>query len=791
MDNSTGRSHEEDIYEDLCYVTLRVGASPSVQSWSTVPAEKRDFCIKELVETEKNYIEALNMILRHFFRPLKNVLGYHDRRTIFLHVKELAEVHTGFHSELFKACSSTQNKISNCFIHWKEKFVLYGEYCTNLPRAQELVDELCTKNELVNQAVIRCQTEANDGKFRLRDLLSLPMQRILKYHLLLNELIKSTAETHDDYNGLKKAYESMVDLGQYINEVKRDSETLQIIDDIQQSITDLDMPHNTELRDYGRLLKDGEVKLRKPFEDAKQKCRYIFIFDKVMLMCKSIRGEQYSYKEALILADYKVEDVPTPATSSSSKLIHKDKFIHSWNLVHRQEKSNVYSFFAMTDDIKRKWIEAIQKALDNVCPDTNGLTDHTFTMHTFEKVTSCADCEKLLRGMFFQGYKCTVCDVSVHKSCIPTVHSCGAPNLPPRPPMPPSSPSIVSACSGDEDVLRNSWSDLRKAPFGNLPTTYEHRLRSLFPFSGDRAIGQVSFAANDVIILLSKISSADSSDGGAWWEGRVQRTGEEGLFPAELVEDVDAHLAPYEGACRLSSSQSRMNGSDSYINLSLGEYQWFAGPMDRDSAQAVLEVLPSGTFLVRISPKQRGNYAISLNFNGNVKHMRVFSSGEHYYLSTSKYFRSIVELVKWFEEHSLAESFNGLNITLAIPYKRELANAEPIGVATAMYSFTGNASNLLSLKKGERVAILSKAGEEKGWWKGQIDNRIGYFPLAYVTELPIDCSDAISVRTASPGQTNGTPSPSSNSEMPAEPVLAEQDDPDKENLAFDADTFVL
>jgi hypothetical protein len=30
------------------------------------------------------------------------------------------------------------------------------------------------------------------------------------------------------------------------------------------------------------------------------------VFDKVMLMCKSIRGEQYSYKEALILADYQV-----------------------------------------------------------------------------------------------------------------------------------------------------------------------------------------------------------------------------------------------------------------------------------------------------------------------------------------------------------------------------------------------------------------------------------------------------------------------------------------------------
>lgn len=398
--DSSRRSHEEDMYEDLCYVTLRVGPSEPLLAtvWPTVPAEKRDYCIKELVETEKNYIEALNMIVRNFLRPLKSVMTQNDRRTVFLHVKELSEIHTGFHSELFKACTSSQYRISNCFIHWKEKFVVYGEYCANLPKAQNLLDEICTRNELINQSVIRCQMEANDGKFKLRDLLSLPMQRVLKYHLLLNELIKCTSESNDDYGGLKKAYESMVDLGQYINEVKRDSETLQIINDIQHSITDLDMPENTELKDYGRLLKDGELKLKSQ-DDTKQKSRYIFVFDKVMLMCKSIRGEQYSYKEALILADYKVEDA---ASTSASKLIHKDKFSHSWCLVHRQEKIT-YTFFAKTEDIKKKWIEALERALDNVCPNSNGLTDHTFTMHTFEKATTCADCEKLLRGIFFQG----------------------------------------------------------------------------------------------------------------------------------------------------------------------------------------------------------------------------------------------------------------------------------------------------------------------------------------------------------------------------------------------------
>ncbi|RWS13194.1 protein vav-like protein [Dinothrombium tinctorium] len=726
------RTHEEDIYEDLCYVTLRVGKGSAFDAHSSgfpsVPIERRDYCIKELVETEKNYIEALNMISRHFMRPLKTVLRNEARTIIFLHIKELLEIHTRFHSDLFKACTSSQLKISNCFITWKEKFVIYGDYCANLPKAQDLIEELCSKNDLINQAVIRCQIEASDGKFKLRDLLSLPMQRILKYHLLLNELIKNTNESHEDYYGLQKAYESMIDLGQYINEVKRDSETLQIIADIQASITDIDLPENMELKDYGRLLKDGELKIRS--QDNKLKNRYIFIFDKVMLMCKSIRGEQYSFKEALALTDFKVEN--NPIIGNSSKYI-KDKWSHYWYLVHKHEKIS-YTFCAKTEDIKRKWVEAIEKALDNVCPSTLRNTDHSFVMYTFETPTTCGDCEKLLRGTFFQGYKCTVCDVGVHKSCIPNIRSCGAPSLPPRPPLPPSSPSVISAYSADEETLRNSSSfDLTVKKLNGTTPIDENRVRAIMPFEGDRSLGQLSFSIDDIIVIFHR--DINTHDDRIWYEGKVLRTGEEGSFPAEYVEPCDLRIT-YEDPS-FSASHNQENGSHLVeCNLNFDDYHWFAGSMDRETAQTVLEKMPSGAFLVRISPKQRGNYAISLNYNGQVKHMRVcLTEDGHYYLSQTKFFKKITELVKWYEEHSLSESFNGLNTTLIYPYKKVFSSMEPIGFAIAVYSFTGESSNLLNLRRGDRIAILSKSGEEKGWWKGQIDDRIGYFPLAYVSEI--------------------------------------------------------
>lgn len=81
----------------------------------------------------------------------------------------------------------------------------------------------------------------NNGKFKLRDLLSVPMQRILKYHLLLQKLYDELGKNFsDDYFSEKKlvllAKDCMADVAEFINEVKRDDEMLSIIRQIEVSL---------------------------------------------------------------------------------------------------------------------------------------------------------------------------------------------------------------------------------------------------------------------------------------------------------------------------------------------------------------------------------------------------------------------------------------------------------------------------------------------------------------------------------------------------------------------------
>ncbi|XP_018361758.1 PREDICTED: protein vav [Trachymyrmex cornetzi] len=594
-------AQSEEIYQDLC--SLHLPPPPSVAQSSAISGgEKRDYVIQELVETERNYTEVLSNLLRQFVRPLSSLLRPEDSARIFFAIKQLSEIHVGFHSQLRKARNGAA--IAQVFLDWREKFLIYGDYCANLTLAQYTLQEACSRNEIVNQEVVRCEQEANSNKFKLSDILSVPMQRVLKYHLLLDKLVEETPrEWIEDFRALAKAREVMVDVAQYINEVKRDSDTLDIIKDIQASIIDWDVPEDAQLKDFGRLLRDGELKV-KAHGDQRIKARYAFVFEQVVLICKAGRGDQYCYRETLRLDDYRLEDHIGRRT-----LGRDSRWSYQWLLVHKQAYT-AYTLYARTEEQKQMWIKALQDAMDNVNPAACRNTNHKFKLTTFDTPKSCQRCGKFLKGRIFQGYKCETCRLAVHKQCIAHSGRCMPTPTSPTPPPP-------------------------------LPC--------------ERA-------------LAAKL--------------------------------------------------------------------WFVGEMGRDAASNKLESRDDGTYMLRVRPtgqprlKHETNYALSIKAEGAVKHIRVFKrdvdGADLYYLSESRFFKSVVELVEYYERASLSENFEKLDQRLLWPYRRVLAKA--------LFDFRGCERNQLSLRRGCRVVVLSKEGDAKGWWKGKIGDQIGFFPKEYVEE---------------------------------------------------------
>ncbi|XP_053688911.1 protein vav [Sabethes cyaneus] len=595
----------EEVYQDLCSIQ-----NVTKNQITSATFEQRDFVIKELIDTETNYLDALMALKYKFMQPLEKILPKEVIRCIFPYIKELVDIHEKFLNNLRETLlPNSKIKLSTVFLEFREPFLLYGDYCSSMTSATDTLRDVCKKSNNVELIVNQCQKEHSGGRLQLRDILSVPMQRILKYHLLLDKLVQETNPSHDDFRGLERAKEAMVDVAQYSNEVKRDSEHLAVIQKVEESILDLNLPNGNNLEQYGRLLLDGDLNI-KAHEDQKTKHRYAFVFEKVVILVKNSNAKigegQYVFREAHNLLDYRVE------ICHSRRTLGRDGRLKYSLLLAKKTQSTAFTLYMKTEEERDKWKRALDIAMDVINPIGCRNTDHKFGVCTFETPVICRHCSKFLKGKIHQGYRCRSCDIIVHKGCISSTGRCKRNQSPP-------------------------------------------------PVS-DR--------------LLS-------------------------------------------------------------------EFNWFVGSMDRDTATNKLERKKNGTYLLRVRPQGASNshetiYALSLKTDNKItKHMKIYHKQDNmiplYYLSTRRHFKTIVELVSFYERNDLGENFAGLHQTLQWPFKEV--------TATALFDFTPYEPNQLSLRQGCHVIIIGKEGDSKGWWRGKAMDKVGFFPKEYVRENPINSDD--------------------------------------------------
>uniref|UniRef100_A0A2I2YZH1 Vav guanine nucleotide exchange factor 1 n=1 Tax=Gorilla gorilla gorilla TaxID=9595 RepID=A0A2I2YZH1_GORGO len=395
----------DEIYEDLMR-SEPVSMPPKMTEY-----DKRCCCLREIQQTEEKYTDTLGSIQQHFLKPLQRFLKPQDIEIIFINIEDLLRVHTHFLKEMKEALGTPgAANLYQVFIKYKERFLVYGRYCSQVESASKHLDRVAAAREDVQMKLEECSQRANNGRFTLRDLLMVPMQRVLKYHLLLQELVKHTQEAMEKEN-LRLALDAMRDLAQCVNEVKRDNETLRQITNFQLSIENLDQ----SLAHYGRPKIDGELKITSVERRSKMD-RYAFLLDKALLICKR-RGDSYDLKDFVNLHSFQVRD------DSSGDRDNK-KWSHMFLLIEDQGAQG-YELFFKTRELKKKWMEQFEMAISNIYPENATANGHDFQMFSFEETTSCKACQMLLRGTFYQGYRCHRCRASAHKECLGRVPPCG------------------------------------------------------------------------------------------------------------------------------------------------------------------------------------------------------------------------------------------------------------------------------------------------------------------------------------------------------------------------------
>ncbi|XP_041440009.1 proto-oncogene vav isoform X1 [Xenopus laevis] len=668
-----------EIYEDL----MKLEEQPAAPTDGKMTADDmRRCCLQELYQTEEKYTGTLESITQYFMKPLQMFLGQNETNTIFINIKDLLDLHQAFLSEM-KSCTfyKTQQNLYQVFLRNKEKFLIYGTYCSQVESATKYLEKTSMEHEGVRMKLEECSRRANNGRFSLRDLLMVPMQRVLKYHLLLQELVKHTMDPTEKEN-LKLSLEAMRDLAQCVNEVKRDNETLKQITNFQLSIENL----TDSLAQYGRPKTDGELKVTS-MERKSKLDRYAFLLDRALLICKR-KGDTFDLKEFIKLQNFQIRD-----DSSSDK--DNKKWSHMFLLIDARGTLG-YELYFKTRELKKKWMEQFEMALSNIYPDNALANGHDFQMFSFEDTATCKACQMLLRGLFFQGYRCCRCKAPAHKECLGRVPCCGKQDL-------------GSSTNKKQKPGRGNYNKRNETGLTKMEACQEYMGIPPPPI----AFGPPLQMEKGDIVELTK-AEADQH----WWEGRKTSNNEIGFFPCSHVKPFVCSPVP-----------------------DLTMYTWYAGPMERKDAEVLLANRSDGTYLVRQRVKDAGEFAISIKFNQEVKHMKVISQGGLWKLTEKKGFKGLTDLIEHYQQNSLKDCFKLLDTTLQFPFKEPEKKDNPktekrmkyFGSARARYDFCARDRTELSLKEGDVIRILNKKGQN-GWWKGEVYGKVGWFPANYVED---------------------------------------------------------
>nr|XP_061822672.1 dynamin-binding protein-like isoform X1 [Nerophis lumbriciformis] len=187
--------------------------------------EKRSKVIEELLQTERDYIKDLQMCVVEIIDPLqrkevKNV----DYDGLFGNINSVIDLS----QRLFETLEESDS-IGNVFLDFKTELEgVYNVYCQNHDDAISLLESY-EKDENIQGHVLECLERLRAiyrewGKtnyINLGSFLIKPVQRVMRYPLLLMELLGATPESHHDRPQLTLALQAVKEINVNINECKR------------------------------------------------------------------------------------------------------------------------------------------------------------------------------------------------------------------------------------------------------------------------------------------------------------------------------------------------------------------------------------------------------------------------------------------------------------------------------------------------------------------------------------------------------------------------------------------
>uniref|UniRef100_A0A8C6L213 Phosphatidylinositol-3,4,5-trisphosphate dependent Rac exchange factor 1 n=1 Tax=Nothobranchius furzeri TaxID=105023 RepID=A0A8C6L213_NOTFU len=312
--------------------------------------------LNEILNTERDYVRTLLFLQSAFLHRFKQIpddqqcLSPEHVKILFSNIEDILELH----KEVLSAVEAglqpephPNHTLGHVFLQFRDRFSVYGEYCSNHEKALRLLIEL---NKIPNIRTFLLVT------------LILPFLTCL---LLNTFFLPPLFSKHTDYPAVEEALQLMKAVCSNINETKRQMEKLEALEQLQSHIEGWEGTNLTdictELLLHGNLLKISAGNIQE---------RVFFLFDNLLVYCKrksrvsgkkstkrtkSMNGPHYVFRGRINTEVMEVENVEDGTADYHS---NNYTVTNGWK-IHNTAKNKWFVCMAKNAEDKQKWLDAI------------------------------------------------------------------------------------------------------------------------------------------------------------------------------------------------------------------------------------------------------------------------------------------------------------------------------------------------------------------------------------------------------------------------------------------------
>ncbi|XP_044021639.1 rho guanine nucleotide exchange factor 10 isoform X2 [Siniperca chuatsi] len=185
-----------------------------------------------ILESEKNYLDALKRILEQYEKPLSQLeprlLSDRKLKMTFYRVREILQCHFLFQIALASRVAEWDSleMIGDVFVaSFSKSMVLdaYSEYVNNFSTAMAVVRKTCASKPGFLE-FLKHRQETSSDRMTLYGLMMKPIQRFPQFILLLQDMLKNTPVGNADRLPLQMALTELETLAEKLNEKKREAD---------------------------------------------------------------------------------------------------------------------------------------------------------------------------------------------------------------------------------------------------------------------------------------------------------------------------------------------------------------------------------------------------------------------------------------------------------------------------------------------------------------------------------------------------------------------------------------